>query len=360
MDFECRDGRHAPMPSESDGGSVHEGTAPASRARAFIAWTLAVVGTTAAVLGAMGVVSVLAAMLATCVMDGAVSVSADTLDPFAMDIGVLVAQLSVIAITLPWWRQVLARSLVSARCRSLPRRSTADVFRTWVSLLLLGLGLQVVISLLLTLVSLIAPVLIEDYNELMEDAGIGVLSPLNVLTTVILAPVSEEIVCRGILLEYGLRAASPAWRSRVGARDTSVGAVAFLAGNALQAAAFGFMHLNIVQGAYAFALGLILGWVYWKTGKLRYAVGLHLAVNASSFLIDPLFELSAWLPELVGTTWFLVIGMGSLVGGALLFARVWCSGAPAAPASPVASLDGASTGEQPAPVACNEDVLGPE
>ena len=48
----------------------------------------------------------------------------------------------------------------------------------------------------------------------------------------------------------------------------------------LQAAVFGFMHMNWVQGCYAGAAGLIFGWVLVTTGKLRYTILLHFAFNA--------------------------------------------------------------------------------
>ena len=57
----------------------------------------------------------------------------------------------------------------------------------------------------------------------------------------------------------------------------------------LQAAIFGFMHMNLVQGCYAGAAGLIFGWVLVTTGKLRYTILLHFAFNAGSYLIGLLW-----------------------------------------------------------------------
>ena len=57
----------------------------------------------------------------------------------------------------------------------------------------------------------------------------------------------------------------------------------------LQAAIFGFMHLNWVQGCYAGAAGLIFGWVLVTTGKLRYTILLHFAFNAGSYLMTLLW-----------------------------------------------------------------------
>lgn len=57
----------------------------------------------------------------------------------------------------------------------------------------------------------------------------------------------------------------------------------------LQAAIFGFMHMNWVQGCYAGAAGLIFGWVLVTTGKLRYTILLHFAFNAWSYLMTMLW-----------------------------------------------------------------------
>lgn len=42
---------------------------------------------------------------------------------------------------------------------------------------------------------------------------------------------------------------------------------------------FGLFHMSLTQFFYAFLLGLLFGYVYLKTGKLRYTAGLHMAVN---------------------------------------------------------------------------------
>ena len=71
---------------------------------------------------------------------------------------------------------------------------------------------------------------------------------------------------------------------------------AFWVANVLQALAFGVLHMNIIQGSYAFALGILQGWVFWRTGKLGYAMLLHFALNASSYLVAPLAPMVNVLP----------------------------------------------------------------
>ena len=57
--------------------------------------------------------------------------------------------------------------------------------------------------------------------------------------TIILAPVGEELVFRGLTYRFA-RKALPFWGA-----------------NILQAALFGVMHLNLFQGLYAFFLGTV-------------------------------------------------------------------------------------------------------
>lgn len=42
---------------------------------------------------------------------------------------------------------------------------------------------------------------------------------------------------------------------------------------------FGAFHLNLYQFFYAFFLGAVFGYIYVKTGRLRYTIALHATVN---------------------------------------------------------------------------------
>ena len=129
----------------------------------------------------------------------------------------------------------------------------------------------------------------------------GDTSYLAVLTTVLGAPFCEELLVRGIIFEFSLRAFNPQcrplWkrRRRVGAQDGAMVPWAapstwgIAAAVVLQAAIFGFMHMNWVQGCYAGAAGLIFGWVLVTTGKLRYTILLHFAFNAGSYFMTLLW-----------------------------------------------------------------------
>lgn len=82
----------------------------------------------------------------------------------------------------------------------------------------------------------------------------------NLLFTGILAPIAEEIVYRKLVIDR-LRPLG------------SVPAVVF------SGLLFGLVHGNFTQVFYAALFGFLAGFVYVYTGKLRYTVFLHMAVN---------------------------------------------------------------------------------
>lgn len=165
----------------------------------------------------------------------------------------------------------------------------------------IGLSMQVVISYLCDGVLSLLPEVAADYSELVEETGMGDTNLLAVLTTVLGAPFCEELLVRGVIFEFSLRAFNsqcrPLWKRRRHASAQDGAMVPWAAPSTwgiaaavvLQAAIFGFMHMNWVQGCYAGAAGLIFGWVLVTTGKLRYTILLHFAFNAGSYLMTLLW-----------------------------------------------------------------------
>ena len=91
---------------------------------------------------------------------------------------------------------------------------------------------------------------------------------LKVLFLVIAAPCIEEWIFRKTLID----------RMRVWGEKTAVLTSALI---------FGLFHGNLSQMFYAAALGLLFGYVYLKTGKLRYTMLLHIFVNFLGSVAGP-------------------------------------------------------------------------
>lgn len=133
--------------------------------------------------------------------------------------------------------------------------------------LLEGVGLQIGLSIALALV-------IQMFGgelptqEVVDEARLaaGGLDQIVVFVSlVLLAPVSEELVFRGVLLR-GLQARYGVWPAIVGS-----------------AAAFALVHLldpNLLLAMpLFFALGLVLGYAAVRTGRLGRAITLHAGFN---------------------------------------------------------------------------------
>ena len=95
---------------------------------------------------------------------------------------------------------------------------------------------------------------------------------LKMLVIGIGAPLVEEFCVRGLCQNRLMRIAPPA--------------VAIF----LQAALFGVMHWNLVQSSYAFLLGLLLGWVYYRARTILAPILLHFFFNAGNLGLSELLK----------------------------------------------------------------------
>lgn len=171
--------------------------------------------------------------------------------------------------------------------------------RTIAMCVCLGIGLQLVIGFFMQIAGSIFPDVMENYAELIQSVGIGETTMISMFATVVLAPVSEEIIFRGITLRF---------LKKAGAQ--------FMVANIIQALFFGISHMNLVQGLYAFVLGLVLGLVAEKCKSVFLPVVLHVVINLSGTLLDTLpLDLNSWL---VWGILFLIGGLSMVAGMFLL------------------------------------------
>lgn len=92
----------------------------------------------------------------------------------------------------------------------------------------------------------------------------------------LLAPLSEEIVLRGAVLRSLLSKPLLAGRSERVNVWTAI---------ALSAVFFALIHFNPAQMPHAFVIGLLLGWMYWRTGSILPGVAYHWANNSMAYII---------------------------------------------------------------------------
>jgi membrane protease YdiL (CAAX protease family) len=143
-----------------------------------------------------------------------------------------------------------------------------------VTMLALGTAVMVAEVANLTLFALPMP---EFVSRMMTETLSLEENPiLGTLALVIVAPVTEEFVCRRWLLASMLQRWSPA-------RSITLSAVAF-----------GAMHMNPWQFFYATVLGFSLGWLYWRTRSTALCIAWHAIHNSLSVLF------TFWKPDIPG------------------------------------------------------------
>lgn len=131
-----------------------------------------------------------------------------------------------------------------------------------VGIVLLVPGSQFMSSIVTSMISLVFPSWLEDYMELIESAGLsGEVPFLMMLYSVCLAPISEELIFRGVTYRIARRA-FPFWIA-----------------NIIQALFFGIFHMNPLQGCYTFVLGLFMGYICEKGGSIYHAIFFHFLFN---------------------------------------------------------------------------------
>ncbi len=120
---------------------------------------------------------------------------------------------------------------------------------------------------------LLTGVVIEPVLELFPDAFLKMIDKMgmnggwSILMLVVLAPVMEEVLFRGILLE-SVRSKHSAGRAIV-----------------VSALMFGVIHFIPQQVVNAFVIGLILGYIYVRTESLWPVIVIHALNNAMAYVV---------------------------------------------------------------------------
>lgn len=116
-------------------------------------------------------------------------------------------------------------------------------------------------------ISALLPPMPEFLEQAMESMLEGPLWT-GLLSVSVFAPFFEEWLCRGMILRGLLQKTSPAVAITV------------------SAAFFALLHMNPWQAIPAFLLGLLFGYVYYKTGSLKLTMLMHCVNNTFALLIS--------------------------------------------------------------------------
>ena len=123
--------------------------------------------------------------------------------------------------------------------------------------------------------------IVDETNKQME----GLMSvPGGYMVIALLPPVVEEMVFRGCVLRSLLE-----WKPRH--RWWMI---------ALSALIFAIVHLNPAQMPHAFLIGLLLGWLYMRTGSIVPGVAYHWANNTAAYVLFHVYHNPQSLQDIVG------------------------------------------------------------
>jgi hypothetical protein len=173
----------------------------------------------------------------------------------------------------------------------------------FVGILIMVPGIQFSTSYLIAILSAVFPSWLEDYMKLMETSGLGDnLSPMMLTYAVFIGPIAEELIFRGVTLR-SFRRVFPFWLA-----------------NLCQASLFGLYHMNLLQGVYAGALGLVLGFICERGGSIYLSMFLHILYNFwGTIVTSALSDLG--LSDAVLSILMLVTLIISLSVGGIVFHR---------------------------------------
>lgn len=140
-------------------------------------------------------------------------------------------------------------------------------------LMILGCVGNIGLSRLLSLLPL--DNIIGSYKDTQETLLAGRLV-IQILSVSILVPVTEELIYRGLVCERAKRL--------LGDKPAVF----------VSAGLFAVFHFNLLQGIYAFIVGVVLGYIYLKYDNIVYCILLHGIANLTAVLVN-YFSISGYI-----------------------------------------------------------------
>lgn len=102
-----------------------------------------------------------------------------------------------------------------------------------------------------------------DLPNVLEDTFLDMSGNVwGILSIALVAPVLEECLFRGAIEGHLLTKMKP-WAAIL-----------------ISAAVFGLVHMNPAQVVYAFLVGIVLGWLYWRSGSVLPSIVAHVLNNS--------------------------------------------------------------------------------
>lgn len=210
----------------------------------------------------------------------------------------LVGNILIYAVTIPVAVWILRQRGIRGPVLSFSLRKFNPLLVLWGFLLIFIMG--VVIE---PLLALFPASYMDNVNKMILEGG-----GLGMFTAVIAAPVLEEMLFRGVIQGGASREYRP------------------MKAILISAAVFGVVHFVPQQVVNAFFCGIIMGYVYYRTGSLVPVIAIHLLNNAVAYITIRMAPESAGetMRALVGNdTWYWIIYAACAVIFVFALVNLW-------------------------------------
>ena len=164
-----------------------------------------------------------------------------------------------------------------------------------------AVGMSVLVAVAYLFVSFFVISMLDIYLFMEESESLNKSDPnlfsgiVGILHSCIIVPIVEEIGFRGIFLAGLLKSRCRPW-------------LAIL----ITAIVFALFHMSLVKIISTFGFGIIIGWLYWRTGSIIPGIVIHI-VNNSLCIVFAFIDLSI---ESLAIWWvILVVCLSSLAYG---------------------------------------------
>jgi membrane protease YdiL (CAAX protease family) len=151
--------------------------------------------------------------------------------------------------------------IITSKVKADPPKKRRMGVGKWLIFLIVGFGCMYIGAFI---GNFLMDVISEAMNYDYSNALTSIIDEENILITaiftVIVAPIGEELVFRKFIID----------------RTQKYGGLFCVVLSALM---FGLMHGNFYQFFYCFLLGLILGYIYYSTGKIHLTMIMHAVIN---------------------------------------------------------------------------------
>lgn len=177
-----------------------------------------------------------------------------------------------------WYRRLVLQDETEKKELKTSYQKTTELLLTIVGIVMVGFSSQFIGAYIIEIVSRMSPQSVLAYKQTLDTLGLSLYgdnlgAPLLVVAyAVLISPLMEEFVFRGVIIKSGLNSL-PVWGV-----------------NIISATLFGFLHGNLLQGSYAVVFALILGYIFAKTEKLWITIAIHIVFNGISMFIPQVVQ----------------------------------------------------------------------